>query len=98
MLKAQMKEIETVFTALKADVMIAEPEGPERKRRIDELVEQEKQTKAEAERNYQELQVVLKDAKLLAKSLNIQLSQALQLLYYRELKQIHWHIDQMINR
>lgn len=76
--------------------MIAEPEGPERQRRIEELVKQEKQAKAAAETNYRDLQAILKSAKSLAKSLKIPLSEALQVLSYQELKQIHWHIDQAL--
>ena len=95
-LKTQIKEIENLFTSLKADVMIAEPKGPERQRRIAELTEQEKQAKESVESSYQELQVTLKRANSLAKSLKISLSEALQVLSYQELKQIHWHIDQRI--
>lgn len=76
--------------------MIAEPEGPERQKRIDELVKQGKQAKASAKNNYQQLQAILKSTKFLAESLEISLTEALQLLSYRELKQIHFHIDQRI--
>lgn len=78
--------------------MIAEPKGPERQRHTDELIKQEKQAKATAETNYRDLQAILKSAKSLAKSLKIPLSEALQVLSYQELKQIHWHIDQIIER
>lgn len=95
-LETQIKEIEKLFVGLKADVMVAEPEGQERQNCIDELVEQEKQAKASAENSYKELQGILKNTNLLAKSLKLPISDTLQVLIYRELNQIHFHIDSRI--
>ena len=92
-LKTQIMEIEKLFASLKGDVLIAEPEGRERRKRIDQLVKQEKHEKEIAKNNYREIQDNLKNAKNLAKSLDLPLSQALQVLSYHELKGIHWHLD-----
>ena len=92
-LKEQFKEIENIFAALKTDVLIAEPKGPERKKRLEVLTTQEEQRKAVAKSNYQEIQDNLKNAENHAKSLDLPLSQALQVLSYHELKAIHWHFD-----
>ncbi len=97
-LQDQLKEIGQYYHALKADVKIAEPEGPERQKRISDLEEHEINAKASATKDYEELQAILKDAKLLAESLEVSVTEALQLISYRETKRIHFHIDQLIER
>jgi hypothetical protein len=75
--------------------MLSELGDEKRRKRLDELMEQEKQAKEELTKDCQELQLILKEARDYAKMLNCDTKEALLLLCYRELKRIHWHIDQM---
>ena len=75
--------------------MLSELSDKERRKRLEELAQQEKQVKEELTKDCQELQAVLKEARDYAKMLDIDIGKALPLLCYRELKRIHWHIDQM---
>jgi len=95
-LQSRLKEVEKTFTALKVDTMLSELGDEKRRKRLDELMEQEKQAKEELTKDCQELQSILKEARDYAKMLNCDTKEALLLLCYRELKRIHWHIDQII--
>jgi len=95
-LKNQLKEIEATFTALKADVMISETNLEKREKRLVELGEQEIQAKKELNQEYEELKNLLSEARTWSGTLKVKPNVALLLLSYRELKQIHWHIDQMV--
>jgi len=75
--------------------MLSELGDEKRRERIHELTQQEKQVKEELTKDCQELQSILKEARDYAKMLDIDVGKALPLLCYRELKRIHWHIDQM---
>lgn len=94
-MREQLKNIETTFTALKADVMIGEANLEEREKRLIELEEQENQAKEELRQEYKELKSVLIEAKTWSSTLKVDMNTALLLLSYRELRQLHWHIDQM---
>jgi len=95
-MKEQLMKIEELFTALKADVMIEDLGLEEREGRLIELGEQEAQAKKEINQQYEELKGILSDAKDWARILKVKPNVALLLLSYRELKQIHWHLDQMV--
>lgn len=94
-LQSRLKEVEKTFTALKADTMLAELSEKERRERLHELTQQEKLTKEELTKDCQELQQILKEARDYVKMLSCDTKEALLILSYRELKRIHWHIDQM---
>lgn len=93
-LQSRLKEVEKTFTALKADAMLSKLSDKERQKRLNELTQQEKQAKEETTKDCQELQSILKEARDYAKMLNCDTKEALLLLSYREMKMIHWHIDQ----
>lgn len=93
-LQLRLKEVEKTFTALKADTMLSELNDEERRKRLHELTQEEKDAKEELAKDCQELQLILKEARDYAKLLNCDTKEALLSLSYREMKRIHWHIDQ----
>lgn len=93
-LQSRLKEIEKTFTALKADTMLSKLNDKDQQKHLHELTQQENQAKEELTKDCQELQLVLKEARDYTKMLNCDTKEALLLLSYREMKRIHWHIDQ----
>jgi len=95
--KERLKKIEDAFTALKTDVMISETDLEKQKKRLAELGKQETRAKESLRQEYGDLKNSLVEAKDWARILKVKPNVALLLLNYRELKQIHWHIDQMMD-
>lgn len=90
----QMKRIEGVFTALKADIMLSEADPEMRDRKIAKLREEEEAAKDQLKQDIAELRNLLKESEEYSKILRVKTHDALLLLAYRELKRIHWHLDQ----
>lgn len=93
-LEAQLKKIEKAFTALKAEAMLAKLSPKKRRKRIKELKHQEKQAKEELKKEYESLQMTLKEAKDYADMLDIDVRDALLVLAYREIQRLHWDFHQ----
>lgn len=74
--------------------MLGELSDEERRKRLEELAQQEKQAKEGLTEDCRELQLILKEARDYAKMLGVDAKEALLILSYREMKRMHWHIDQ----
>ncbi len=94
-LESQMKKIEKTFTSLKAEVQLGKLSPKKKRKGIKELRQQEKEEKEGLKQEYERMLYLLSQAKDYAEMLNIELTEALSLLAYREIDKLHWDFHQL---
>ena len=88
-----MIEIEREYAALMADVMISETDLIKRTKKIEALQKQEVENKESIKEIIKDMQAIIKLRDDYARVLDISTQDANLIMNYRELKAIHWHLD-----